>query len=151
MGDSFSLITAFSRDGPKKVYVQHRLQEYAKEVNELISKQGAYFYVCGDASHMAREVNSTLGRIIASEREISETQGDEAVKTLRAKGVYQVSQPLNVIGCVLICFCRRMYGHKNFLFIRLVRSLVRVIGAAYFMTLFSLQRAQVSIKAGFPL
>jgi NADPH-ferrihemoprotein reductase len=89
MGDAFKLITAFSRDSNKKVYVQHRLEEHKAEVNELI-KQGAYFYVCGDAAHMAREVNATLGRIIASERGIKEDQGHELVKKLRSCNLYQV-------------------------------------------------------------
>lgn len=88
LGDAFSLITAFSREGPEKVYVQHRLAENAKEVNELI-KQGAYFYVCGDAAHMAREVNTTLGKILASERGLPEEQGHELVKRLRSSNLYQ--------------------------------------------------------------
>lgn len=69
--------------------MQHRLAEHAKEVNELI-KQGAYFYVCGDASHMAREVNNVLGTIIASERGLTEEQGHELVKRLRSSNLYQV-------------------------------------------------------------
>lgn len=89
LGDSLSLITAFSREGPKKVYVQHRLAEHAKEVNELL-KQGAYFYVCGDAAHMAREVNTVLGKIIASERGLTEQQGEDLVKRLRNSNLYQV-------------------------------------------------------------
>jgi NADPH-ferrihemoprotein reductase len=89
LGDAFSLITAFSREGAQKVYVQHRLAEHAKEVNELI-KQGAYFYVCGDASHMAREVNATLGKILATERGLPEEQGHELVKRLRSSNLYQV-------------------------------------------------------------
>ncbi|KAG0129541.1 hypothetical protein HOY82DRAFT_651716 [Tuber indicum] len=88
LGDSFSLITAFSRDGPEKVYVQHRLKERAKEVNELLA-QGGYFYVCGDAAHMAREVNTSLGSIIAQERGLTETQGEEIVKRLRSSNLYQ--------------------------------------------------------------
>jgi len=88
LGDSFSLITAFSRDGPEKVYVQHRLKERAKEVNELLA-QGSYFYVCGDAAHMAREVNTSLGSIIAQERGLTETQGEEIVKRLRSSNLYQ--------------------------------------------------------------
>ncbi|RPB04253.1 hypothetical protein L873DRAFT_1667554 [Choiromyces venosus 120613-1] len=88
LGDSFSLITAFSRDGPQKVYVQHRLKEHAKEVNELLA-QGGYFYVCGDAAHMAREVNTSLGNIIAQERVLTETQGEEIVKRLRSSNLYQ--------------------------------------------------------------
>ncbi|KAL7273119.1 hypothetical protein RUND412_004040 [Rhizina undulata] len=88
LGDSFLLITAFSRDGPEKVYVQHRLAEHGKEVNELL-QQGAYFYVCGDAANMAREVNTTLGKIISSERGVTEAQGEELVKRLRSSNMYQ--------------------------------------------------------------
>jgi len=42
----FQLITAFSRDGAKKVYVQHRLAERASMIWDLM-RQGAHFYVCG--------------------------------------------------------------------------------------------------------
>lgn len=101
LGGSFELITAFSRDGPKKVYVQHRLEERKAEVNELLLK-GAYVYVCGDAAHMAREVNATLGRIIAGERGLSEGQGEEVVKRLRNSNLYQVWPSFfsNPLGCV---------------------------------------------------
>ena len=98
LGDSFSLITAFSRDGREKVYVQHRLEEHKKEVNELL-QQGAYFYVCGDAAHMAREVNSVLGKIIASERGLPEEQGHEMVKRLRNSNLYQVRDPVYQENC----------------------------------------------------
>jgi NADPH-ferrihemoprotein reductase len=90
MGDKFSLITAFSRDGPKKVYVQHRLKEYAKEVNNLL-EQEAYFYVCGDAANMAREVNSTLAKILSEQRSIPKAKAEEIVKSMRVANQYQVS------------------------------------------------------------
>ncbi|KAI0840991.1 NADPH-cytochrome P450 reductase [Hypoxylon sp. FL0890] len=88
LGDKFELITAFSREGPKKVYVQHRLKERAQEVNELLEKK-AYFYVCGDAANMAREVNTVLAQIIAEQRSISETKAEEIVKNMRAANQYQ--------------------------------------------------------------
>ncbi|KAF8421231.1 hypothetical protein EV426DRAFT_551551 [Tirmania nivea] len=88
MGDNFSLITAFSREGPNKVYVQHRLEEHAKEINQLL-QQGAYFYVCGDAANMAREVNLVLGKIIAKERSLMVAQGEEIVKRMRNSNLYQ--------------------------------------------------------------
>ncbi len=93
MGDNFELVTAFSREGAKKVYVQHRLKEQAKEINELLLKK-AYFYVCGDAANMAREVNTVLGQILAEQRGISDAKADEIVKNMRAANQYQVrSQP----------------------------------------------------------
>jgi hypothetical protein len=94
MGDKFYLITAFSREGSKKVYVQHRLKEHAKEVNELL-QQKAYFYVCGDAANMAREVNSTLSKIISEQRSIPEAKAEEVVKSMRAANQYQVNPDPN--------------------------------------------------------
>ncbi|KAJ2995588.1 hypothetical protein NUW58_g1227 [Xylaria curta] len=88
LGDKFELVTAFSREGAKKVYVQHRLKEKAKEINELL-QQKAYIYVCGDAANMAREVNTVLGQIIAKERDVPESKGEEIVKNMRAANQYQ--------------------------------------------------------------
>jgi hypothetical protein len=89
LGDKFEMVTAFSREGSKKVYVQHRLKERAKEVNELL-QQKAYFYVCGDAANMAREVNAVLAQILCGERGIPEEKAEEIVKQMRATNQYQV-------------------------------------------------------------
>lgn len=96
MGDKFELITAFSRDGPEKVYVQHRLKEHAKEVNDLLM-QKAYFYVCGDAANMAREVNTMLAKIMAEERDIPESKAEEIVKSMRSANQYQVGRFLSFL------------------------------------------------------
>lgn len=88
MGDKFVMETAFSREGPKKVYVQHLMKERAKEINDLLM-QKAYFYVCGDAANMAREVNTILGQIIAQQRGISESKAEEIVKAMRTSNQYQ--------------------------------------------------------------
>nr|OQO24117.1 NADPH--cytochrome P450 reductase [Rachicladosporium sp. CCFEE 5018] len=88
LGDNFELITAFSRDGPKKVYVQHKLKERAQEINELL-EQKAYFYVCGDAAQMAREVNELMGTIISEKRGVAKSRAEEIVKGMRASNQYQ--------------------------------------------------------------
>jgi len=79
---------AFSRDGPQKVYVQHKLKEAAAEINKLL-EQRAFFYVCGDAANMAREVNSLLAQIISQERSVPESRAEEIVKQMRASNQYQ--------------------------------------------------------------
>jgi len=88
MGDAFDFHVAFSRDGPNKVYVQHKIKENAAEINKLL-EQKAYFYVCGDAANMAREVNALIGQIIAQQRGVSESKGEEIVKSMRASNLYQ--------------------------------------------------------------
>ncbi|KAK7212648.1 hypothetical protein V2G26_019826 [Clonostachys chloroleuca] len=88
MGDRFQLFTAFSRQGPTKVYVQHRIKEQADRISRLL-KEGAYFYVCGDALHMAREVMTEITNIIAFGQNITQSQAEEAVKELRKKNRYQ--------------------------------------------------------------
>jgi len=55
--------TAFSRDQAEKIYVQHRMLEAAHDLYAWI-EQGAYFYVCGDASRMAKDVDAALHQVV---------------------------------------------------------------------------------------
>ncbi len=58
-GKLHRLDLAFSRDQSYKIYVQHRMLEQAKDLWTWL-QNGAYFYVCGDAHHMAKDVHQTL-------------------------------------------------------------------------------------------
>jgi sulfite reductase (NADPH) flavoprotein alpha-component len=58
------LHTAFSRDQHNKVYVQDRMRENAAELFAWLER-GAFFYVCGDASRMAKDVELALLDVIA--------------------------------------------------------------------------------------
>jgi sulfite reductase (NADPH) flavoprotein alpha-component len=60
------LDTAFSRDQPHKIYVQHRMLEHAAELWAWL-EDGAHLYVCGDAERMARDVDRGLAYIVAKE------------------------------------------------------------------------------------
>lgn len=51
--------TAFSRDQGQKIYVQDRMRQNAAELWQWL-RDGAYFYVCGDAKRMAKDVHQTL-------------------------------------------------------------------------------------------
>lgn len=77
---------AFSRDSDQKVYVQHRMMERSRELFEWL-EQGAYFYVCGDKQHMAKDVEETLLTIIEKEggmdREKAKAYLDEMKKANR--------------------------------------------------------------------
>jgi NADPH-ferrihemoprotein reductase len=45
--------------------------------------------VCGDAAHMAREVNEVLAEVIAEERGVDKEKAEGIVKSMRSMGVYQ--------------------------------------------------------------
>ncbi|EMT69674.1 FAD binding domain-containing protein [Fusarium oxysporum II5] len=93
LGTSFELVTAFSRDSTKKVYVQHRLLERAQQVNNLLEK-GAYIYICGDAGGMARDVSATLIKIVVAQRGISEVEAQKTLNAMRTQSRYQVRHDL---------------------------------------------------------
>ncbi|KAK9233883.1 hypothetical protein V1525DRAFT_436147 [Lipomyces kononenkoae] len=89
LGDNFTLVTAFSREGKEKTYVQHRLLENADIIGDLIVNEKANIYVCGDATHMAREVGSTFAQIIAAKRRVRLEEGKYALKAMKSRGAYQ--------------------------------------------------------------
>lgn len=88
LGDKFTLITAFSRETDRKVYVQHRILENAVDINELLLMK-AHFYVCGDAANMAKAVLSALQKIISEQRGISTVKADEIIKSMRDASQFQ--------------------------------------------------------------
>ncbi|CAF0688950.1 diflavin oxidoreductase [Candidatus Methylacidithermus pantelleriae] len=78
------LDTAFSRDQAHKIYVQHRMMEAGKELWDWL-QNGAYFYVCGDASRMAKDVHETLIGIAQKYGGLSRTQAEEYVNVQLTK------------------------------------------------------------------
>jgi len=70
---------AFSRDQAQKIYVQHRLREHGREVWDWL-QNGAYFYVCGDAKRMAKDVHVELINIARTHGSLSETAAADYVE-----------------------------------------------------------------------
>jgi sulfite reductase (NADPH) flavoprotein alpha-component len=78
---------AFSRDQAEKVYVQHRMLEHAAEMYSWLS-DGAVFYVCGDASRMAKDVHEALITIGEQEGGKTREEAEAWVKQLKADKQY---------------------------------------------------------------
>jgi sulfite reductase (NADPH) flavoprotein alpha-component len=75
------LDTAFSRDQQAKVYVQQRLLEQGAQVWQWL-EEGGHFYVCGDASAMARDVDAALRQVVAEHGGMSAEQAQAYVQGL---------------------------------------------------------------------
>jgi sulfite reductase (NADPH) flavoprotein alpha-component len=86
-GQFLRLSTAFSRDQDKKIYVQDRMLEEARDLFRWL-EGGAYFYVCGDAQEMAKDVDRMLHQIISIEGNRSEEGAKEYVRALKKAGRY---------------------------------------------------------------
>lgn len=82
------LNTAFSRDQKHKIYVQDRMREKAAELYRWM-EDGAHFYVCGDASRMAKDVHQALIDIVAAEGGRSPEDAEAYVKQLQKDKRYQ--------------------------------------------------------------
>ncbi|MGF1483097.1 MAG: sulfite reductase flavoprotein subunit alpha [Opitutales bacterium] len=87
-GSLHRLSLAFSRDQAEKIYVQHRLLEAAEEVWQWL-EGGAYFYVCGDAKRMAKDVDEAVHQICRDRGGMDETEAKDYVKGLKKEKRYQ--------------------------------------------------------------
>ncbi|MDR3097327.1 MAG: molybdopterin-dependent oxidoreductase [Paraburkholderia sp.] len=69
---------AFSRDQKEKVYVQDRMREHGAQLWAWL-EEGAHFYVCGDASRMAKDVDGALKSLVAHHGGMSDEAAGEYV------------------------------------------------------------------------
>ena len=87
-GTLTQLHVAFSRDGPKKVYVQDRMMEQSKAVYRLLVKQKGYLYVCGDGAKMAKDVEKTLVEILSLHGKMSPKEAKDMLGHLKKQRRY---------------------------------------------------------------
>ena len=78
---------AWSRDQAEKVYVQHKMLEKKADLWSWL-QEGAIFYVCGDASRMAKDVDQALRTIAMEEGSMSEDDAGAWVKGLQKERRY---------------------------------------------------------------
>ncbi|MEA2742692.1 MAG: sulfite reductase flavoprotein alpha-component [Acetobacteraceae bacterium] len=78
---------AFSRDQAAKIYVQNRMTEQSADLWRWL-QDGAHFYVCGDATRMARDVDAALRRIAMTEGRLTEDQARDWIVSLARQGRY---------------------------------------------------------------
>jgi len=78
---------AFSRDQEQKIYVQDRMKEHGAQLFSWL-EEGGYFFVCGDAYRMAKDVDAALHDIVAKHGKLSEQQSIDYVNNLKKNKRY---------------------------------------------------------------
>ncbi len=78
---------AFSRDQSEKIYVQHRIRQAARDLYAWLSN-GAYLYVCGDASAMAPDVHAALLEVVKEQGNLDADDAQAWVSDLTTDGRY---------------------------------------------------------------
>lgn len=87
-GHLTQLHTAFSRDQEKKIYVQDRMLEEAAQMWRWL-QDGASVYVCGDATHMARDVDAALHTIAGQQGNLDAEAAKDYIQQMKDDRRYQ--------------------------------------------------------------
>ncbi|PSN65454.1 cytochrome P450 reductase 2 [Corynespora cassiicola Philippines] len=87
LGDKLEIVTAFSRDGGRRVYVQDRVAECAGRVMEMLDA-GANMYICGKAS-MAREVDMKIEEAAVRQKGMGESEVKAWTDALKKRGKWR--------------------------------------------------------------
>ncbi|KAJ4300948.1 hypothetical protein N0V90_003037 [Kalmusia sp. IMI 367209] len=87
LGDKLRIITAFSREGGKRVYVQDRVADESETVLEMLDA-GANMYICGKAS-MAREVDGKMEEAASKLKGLSESEVKSWTDGLKKRGKWK--------------------------------------------------------------
>lgn len=78
---------AFSRDQKEKIYVQTRMLENGKALYSWL-EEGGYFYVCGDATRMAKDVDRALIQVVETHGNMSFDAAQNYVDGLKREKRY---------------------------------------------------------------
>jgi len=87
-GTLTTLDVAFSRCGPEKVYVTHKLKERGAEIVAMVLLEGAYIYICGDGNSMAKDVFSAIKEILQTHGGLSPREAEDKLQEMRARRRY---------------------------------------------------------------
>jgi len=82
------LMWHFRRIQKKKIYVTQKMKEHKKEIWQLLSQEGAVFYVSGKAGNMPRDVKETLVQIVLEEGGLTPQESEKYVALLDRQNRY---------------------------------------------------------------
>lgn len=85
---SFHIITAFSRDQDKKIYVQDKIYQNSSLIIEVLENNG-YIYVAGNSKQMPRDVRETILKIITERTKLTLEEATKYLTKMEMEKRYQ--------------------------------------------------------------
>lgn len=79
---------AFSRDGPKKVYIQDRIKKESVGVYNALVTQNGYLYMCGQAGDREADVLNAVKSTFVTGGGLSEEDAQKEMDKLMDEGRY---------------------------------------------------------------
>jgi sulfite reductase (NADPH) flavoprotein alpha-component len=67
---------AFSRDGPRKIYIQHKMSEDSKELAEMLANENGVFYLCGPTWPVPDVYEALVGALVKYNGHTEESAGE---------------------------------------------------------------------------
>lgn len=80
-----TVFSAYSRDQPEKIYVQHKMKEYGDLIWKLIDEEHAYFFIAGNSKDMPNDVLNCLKEILVLHGRLDSEEADMYIKTLEMR------------------------------------------------------------------
>ncbi|GAA5889505.1 hypothetical protein JCM5296_005969 [Sporobolomyces johnsonii] len=80
------LSVAASRDQEDKIYVQHRIPEYADKIWDWLSTKGGYLYVCGSSTNMPKAVKKAILVVFQQQGSMDESEAEAYWDGLERRG-----------------------------------------------------------------
>lgn len=84
----FQIITAFSRDQEKKVYVQDKIYENGSIIVETLENNG-YIYVAGNSKQMPRDVREIILKVIVERTKLTQEEASKYLLKMELEKRYQ--------------------------------------------------------------
>ncbi|KAF8450354.1 assimilatory sulfite reductase [Boletus edulis BED1] len=89
---------AFSRDGPKKVYIQHKMLEDAGVLADMLKNRVGVFYLCGPTWPVPDVYEALVGALVKNEDMTRESAG-QFIESLKEEERYVLEVTLPVFAC----------------------------------------------------
>ena len=87
---NLQIITAFSREQTHKVYVQHKIKEYAKLCAEYIFNLKSFIIIVGSSKFLPKAIDKALIEIFIEQKGMSNDESIQLLSAMKRNKIYYI-------------------------------------------------------------